>query len=176
MTSWIVMAYFLMFLKGNVAVEDISYIYLLSNLIGGIILVSRLHLDYGKISLGPLVYIVVNVSLLVSRILEIEIISIGLTGTLDYVLSISMIAVLFYNLIFPVFSFSELFDNRNRTAQSVSTRVRLPLNTALFIAPLVLITFFFSPLLTGILVALLILFEYLTLWQASSASQQVKIR
>ena len=114
MTSWIVVAYFLMFLKGNVAVEDISYIYLLSNLIGGIILVSRLHLDYGKISLGPLVYIVVNVS--------------------------------------------------------------LPLNTVLFITPLILITFFLSPFFTGILVALLILFEYLTLWQASSASRQVKIR
>ena len=103
MKKIITLAYLLLFLKIDMTLRDMSYAYILTNLIGiGLLIYESGKRDYYPLRLTRIFYLFINILLLGLRLLDFEVTSTPLLSFSSYLASFFILIGLIYNIIYPL--------------------------------------------------------------------------
>lgn len=158
MKDFFSLSYFFLFLKFQLTVSDSSYFYLVTNIVGAILLYYVLK---SKAPKGFVFYLGMfmgnNILLLGLRLLDISVAGIPLSSFPSVVFSIFILVCYLYNFFYPLISFTELIKaHGNRTVQRL-------LKTMAFLSALLMLTFYLLPQLTPLLMFTIIVGEFVSL-------------
>jgi len=159
MKKAILTGYLLLFFKFNLTINDMGYIYLLTNIFGS----SILFLEFKKTEKNTfthftLGYLLLNVFLFILSMLDFNLMSLGMTNSFSFAASLFILFLLFYNFLYPLFSFSYIVGNIIRESPHFS-RVTTLTKIALFFATLSLVSFFVSPAFASLSILAVIIME-----------------
>lgn len=149
-------AYVLLFMKIQLQVYDSSYFFLLTNLLGAALLWWEFKDSRTRMfSSSLIVYILVTFLLLGLRLFELEITAIALSSMHAFILSILLLAGHFYSFYFPILSFATLVKE---------SKDDFFIKVVAGLAALLLLTFFFLPVLTPVFIAAIIVLNLVSLF------------
>ena len=155
-------------------VSDISYVYILTNLIGMSLLMYVFNKrEQDRFGLTNTIYLIINSLLLGFRVLDIGVTSIPLTSFFSYLNSFFIVICFFYNIIYPLILFSELLKEKDIIFNSSRTNILL-VNSALFCLPLLIVFFFLFPALVPTVVFIIVILECANLIQLQFRSQSIQ--
>lgn len=160
-----------MFFKFQLRVVDSSYLYLLTNLVGAVLLFYKMKKSTTKniSSLYLSLFILVNIILLGLRILDINVAGVPFASIPSVVFLIFIWICYFYNFLYPIISFTELIKHHS------SNFVQRLVKIMTLLSSLLMLTFYLFYQLTPVLMFIVILLEFIILTKAYNDSRRTDV-
>ncbi|WP_208559261.1 hypothetical protein [Marinilactibacillus kalidii] len=164
MSQFVIFAFLMLFFKTNLRLLDESFLYLMTNLIGGVMLlvVSKKESQTPSVfrQKGIILYIVANLCLFLLTIVQIESIPIVADAISDYILALGYLVLTLFVYAYPLYLCLKQLKMIKKDSESRSISMGHSLITvAIALIPITIGLFFLAPAFSQIGIGTILMLE-----------------